>query len=112
MFSFPNNENKSVAYLSKGVAINSNSRHKEEAYRYIKQMMSEEVQNKEYTTSLPVNDAAAEFIIDKPRKWRGVENTLPDEMRSFIKNSIVNIEKCEYINSDIDDIFSICIELV
>ena len=112
MNNLSDSKNTFSAYIDKGFLINNNSNKKEEAFEFVKYMLSENVQcNSEI--GLPVNKTAQKKLIDEiDLEGYGIEKD--SEYNEFINNYsdvLEGINRCEFRNdyfnySIIDDIVS------
>ncbi len=112
MNNLSDSKNTYSAYIDKGFLINNNSNKKEEAFEFVKYMLSENVQcNSE--VGLPVNKTAQKKLIDEiDLEGYGIEKD--SEYNEFINNYsdvLEGINRCgfrnDYFNySIIDDIVS------
>lgn len=112
MNNLSDSKNTFSAYIDKGFLINNNSNKKEEAFEFVKYMLSENVQcNSEI--GLPVNKTAQKKLIDEiDLEGYGIEKD--SEYNEFINNYsdvLEGINRCgfrnDYFNySIIDDIVS------
>lgn len=112
MNNLPDSKNTFSAYIDKGFLINNNSNKKEEAFEFVKYMLSENVQcNSE--VGLPVNKTAQKKLIDEI-DLVSYEIEKDSEYNDFINNYydvLEGINRCgfrnDYFNySIIDDIVS------
>ncbi|GKX65052.1 ABC transporter substrate-binding protein [Inconstantimicrobium mannanitabidum] len=114
MCPFPtyNGGGKITAIADECMAINKNSKNKEMAYNFIKCAISEKVQASKCMRYIPVNNNAVKDILDECKeKFEGQETEinnqkvimhLPKNLENNYKSLISNINRCEFIDLEIE----------
>lgn len=117
MCPFPtyNGGGKITAIADNCMAINKNSKNKEMAYNFIKCAISEKVQSGKFMMNIPVNNNAVQDILDECKGDEGQEGVinnqkvimhLPKDLESNYKSLISNINRCEFIDSTIEELMA------
>ncbi|MDD4493522.1 MAG: extracellular solute-binding protein [Eubacteriales bacterium] len=102
MIPFPTYDGKSGLTANAGTiaAINNNSGNKETAYEFIKILLSDEIQKKEFA-AIPVSSEAFNSMLEEyskdtePKKWGTIyAYNLDDKLVEDIRNIAGNIKRC------------------
>jgi ABC-type glycerol-3-phosphate transport system substrate-binding protein len=106
VFKQPNRNNLSKLYVERGLAININSKHKNEAFEFVKFMLSEDVQSKKLRMRyLPVNNKSYEYHKKNFKAGYHIfesdllETQMSENMVEEVIKNIESAEICEYIGN-------------
>jgi multiple sugar transport system substrate-binding protein len=120
VFLYPgiNGKNHPTGIVNEFIAINDSSKNKQEAFEFIKLLLSEKYQNYPYNVFLPVNKKASKSFVNNFTGDNGNNRTdvqqfipsnqsrytsvpLPDDICKQINNYIEDMDTCAYVDPNI-----------
>ncbi len=106
-------DNKLVAIADKCMAINSNSKNKQQAYNFLMIALSEKIQSDDLLFNLPVNNEVLNKLIEKAKERESEEaamngikfimEPLPEGLAKDYLGIINKVDRCEFVDSNVID---------